>query len=144
MTVELLLKLLTGENSLACVYDDNELTAICMGGKLRSVLAAKDVSSLNSGSAERLASCIDNEPSAFDGVLVSHESGHFYSSKYFCFLATSQDFFKLSYYTIRIYKCQHFFETFFQNFNLEIQSSENLSNARFLSRFLTTEKQKFY
>ena len=55
MTIVLLLKLLTGENSLISVYDDNELAAVSVRSELGSMLAAKDVRSLNSSSAEGLA-----------------------------------------------------------------------------------------
>ena len=57
--VVLLLKLSTGENCFFCIDDDNEFTAINVGGELRTVLTAKNGSCCYSGSAERLACCID-------------------------------------------------------------------------------------
>jgi hypothetical protein len=47
-----------------------------MGSELRTMLAAKDSSSFNSGSAKGLTCGINNEPSTLDGI-VCHVSGHF-------------------------------------------------------------------
>ena len=77
VTVELLLELLTGKYSLSCIYDDNVLAAVSVRGEFGSVLAAKNIRSLYSGLAEGLACCINNKPSAFDVVCISHECRHF-------------------------------------------------------------------
>ena len=80
--VGLLIQLLTGQNSLVGVDDDDEVTAVNVGNEIDLVLAAQDVSSLNSGTAQGLASCIDDLPLALQGLLLQQGSGHDTSSKY--------------------------------------------------------------
>ena len=74
--VLLLLQLLAGQNSLIGVDDDDEITAVNVGGEISLVLAAQDVSSDNSGTAQGLASCIDDIPLALQGLLLQQSSGH--------------------------------------------------------------------
>ena len=65
------------QNSLVSVDDDNEITAIDVGGEISLVLAAQDVCSDNSGTAQGLASCIDDVPLALQGLLLQQSSGHY-------------------------------------------------------------------
>ena len=60
--IVLLLQLSAGQNCLICVNDHNEVTAVYVGGESGIVLAAEQVSSSNSGSAEGLVRCVDNVP----------------------------------------------------------------------------------
>ena len=76
MTVELLIQLLTGQNSLLSVDDNDEIAAVSVGGELGLVLAAQQLSSLGSGLAQRLVSSIQDVPLTLDVSLVSHKSGH--------------------------------------------------------------------
>ena len=80
--VLLLLQLLAGQNSLIGVDDDDEITAVNVGGEISLVLAAQDVCSDNSGTAQGLASCIDDVPLALQGLLLQQGSGLDTSSKY--------------------------------------------------------------
>ena len=140
VTVVLLLKLLTGENCLGSVYDDNVLAAVSVGGELRSVLAAKNFCSLNSGLAEGLACCVDYKPSAFNVVCVSHECRHFDFLRFFGFRGLHGHFSKLVYYSIYFHRCQHFFGKNFEKFDLKNESSRKLLKAPESSRILHREK----
>ena len=72
--VELLLKLASGEHSLCGVYDDNELTAVHVGGEFGTMLSAKDVGGGCGNAAERLAFRIEYIPFALNGFFFCHVS----------------------------------------------------------------------
>ena len=80
MIVDLLIQLLTGKDCLGGIDNDNEFTAINMGGELRAMLTTENVSSFYCNTTEGFVSRIDNEPSAFHSVRISHVSGHCTSS----------------------------------------------------------------
>ena len=75
--VLLLLQLLAGQNSLVGVDDDNEIAAVNVGGEVSLVLAAQNVGSFDSGTAQGLAGSIDNLPLALQGLLLQQGSGHY-------------------------------------------------------------------
>ena len=113
--VDLLLGLLAGQNSLVGVDDDDIVSAINVGSEIDLVLAAQQVGSDHSGTAQRLTGCIDDVPLAHHGLLLGEGSGHMGSSnflvKYFdIFVCLKYNSFKpLDLYTIRKFKCQHLF-----------------------------------
>ena len=80
--VGLLLQLLAGQNSLVGVDDDDEVTAVNVGSEIDLVLAAQDVCSLDSGTAQGLTGSVDDIPLALQGLLLQQGSGHDTSSKY--------------------------------------------------------------
>ena len=75
-TIELLIELLAGEDSLLRVDDDDELAAVNVRGVLRSVLTSEDGRCENRSLAERLACRVDHVPFALEGFLLSHVCGH--------------------------------------------------------------------
>ena len=75
--VLLLIQLLTGQNGLVGVDDDNEIAAVNVGSEIDLVLAAQDVGSDDSGTAQGLAGCIDDVPLALQGLLLQQSSGHY-------------------------------------------------------------------
>ena len=97
------------------IDDDNIVSAINVGSEIDLVLAAQQVGSDHSGTAQGLAGCIDDVPLAHHGLLLGEGSGHMGSSnflvKYFDILmCLKYNIFKLlSIYTIRKFKCQHLF-----------------------------------
>ncbi len=76
MIVHFVFKLLTCENSLGSVDDDNEFTTVNMRCKFGSVLTAKNISSFYSCLSERLAGSIDNISFTFDGFGFCHKCRH--------------------------------------------------------------------
>ena len=76
MIVVLLLQLLAGQNCLFSVDNDDEVTAVNVGGVHGVELAAENVSGENSGLAHGLASCVKDIPLALDGLLLGQGSGH--------------------------------------------------------------------
>ena len=69
--VLLLIQLLAGEDSLIGVDDDDEIAAINVGSEIDLVLATQDVGSDDSGTAQGLASCIDDVSLALNGLELS-------------------------------------------------------------------------
>ena len=61
MVVILVLQLVAGQNSLISVDDDNEFTAVNVGGELRTVLAAQNIGSRDRSLTQRLA-CVESMP----------------------------------------------------------------------------------
>ena len=74
--VELLVELLTGENCIIAVDDNDEFAAVNVGSKFGTMLTAKNVSGSSSGLTERLAGCVDDIPAAFNRFGLSHVCGH--------------------------------------------------------------------
>ena len=71
-----LFELLAGENSLACVDDDNEFTAVNVGGEFRAMFTSENVSGSYSGLAEGLVSRVDHVPFTFQSLFLCHKSRH--------------------------------------------------------------------
>ncbi len=76
VAIVLLSQLLAGQNSLGCVDNDYELTAINVGGEFRAMLAAKNVCSSNSGLTEGLTCSVNDVPFTLDAFGLCHVSGH--------------------------------------------------------------------
>ena len=76
MVVVLLVQLLTRENSLGSVDDDDELATVNVGGVLGSVLAAKNGRCLNGSLTEGLTGRIDDVPFTRNGLCFCHKSRH--------------------------------------------------------------------
>ena len=68
--IVLLIQLLAGEYCFACVDDDDIVAAVNVGSECDLVLAAKQVGSNNSSTAQGLISCIDDVPLALKGLLL--------------------------------------------------------------------------
>ena len=79
--VALLVQLLAGQDSLVGVDDDDVVAAVDVGGEVDLVLAAQDVSSLNSGTAQGLTGSVDDLPLTLQGLLLQKSSGHILSSE---------------------------------------------------------------
>ena len=77
MTIELLLQLTAGQNSLRRVDDDDVIPAVNVGGKGGLVLAAQQNGGFFGGTAQGLAGRIDDIPFALHAGLC-HGSGHIY------------------------------------------------------------------
>ena len=80
--VDLLLCLLAGQNSLVGVDNDHVVTAVNVGSEVDLVLAAQQVGSDHSGTAQGLTGCIDDVPLTLHGLLLSEGSGHMGSSNF--------------------------------------------------------------
>ena len=76
VTIKLLSQLVASQHSLVRIDDDNEIAAVNMRGVLGLGLAAQQISGGDSGLAQRLASCIQDVPFAFQVALLCHISGH--------------------------------------------------------------------
>ena len=74
--IDLLLRLVAGQDSLTCVDDDDVIAAVSMGSVGNLGLAAQQVSSPDSGLAQGLAGSIQDVPLALNVGLVRHKSGH--------------------------------------------------------------------
>ena len=82
MVVHLIGHLLTGENSLGCVDDNDVIAAVNMRGVGGLVLAVENGSCERCGLTDGLACCVDDIPCAFQSFLFSHESGHDFFLRY--------------------------------------------------------------
>ena len=113
--VLLLLGLLAGQNSLVGVDDDDVIAAVNVGGEVDLVLAAKQVSGGNSGTAQGLTGSVDHIPLALQGLLFQQSSGHYdflqFGLKYFDILRCLKynAFRTLELYTTLKIKCQQHF-----------------------------------
>ena len=126
--VVLLLQLLAGQNSLLGVDDHDEVAAVGVGGELRLVLAAQQGGRSGGSLAQGLARRIEDIPLADDVPLVGHKSGHgetsnfaFYDQK--CLNRIRTPIWTTGAFCIIIRWFQGV-NTFFQNFNLEINKGE--------------------
>ena len=75
-TIVLILHLVTGQNSLAGVDNDDVIAAVSVGGVGDFALAAQQVGDDDSGLAQGLAGGINDIPLALNVGLVCHKSGH--------------------------------------------------------------------
>ena len=91
-----------------------------LGGEVDLVLAAKQVSGGDSGTAQRLAGSVDHIPLALQGLLFQQSSGHYdflqFGLKYFDILRCLKynAFRTLELYTTLKIKCQQHFEKFYE------------------------------
>ena len=74
--IVLLIQLLTGEDCLLCIDDDNEIASVYVGSELSLVLAAKESCNYGSGTTQRLVCCVYYIPLAVNVFRFCHISGH--------------------------------------------------------------------
>jgi len=84
--VDLVFQLVTGENDLVGIDDDDEIAAVDVGGVVGFVLAAQDGSDLGTHAANGLISTVHNIPVAFNGSLVRMLGGEMQFAHFLCFL----------------------------------------------------------